>query len=65
LVDENEIKSMGWFVLGQISCLFLPPGGSMVPRYVVRFLLNEKAQILKLNLQPPKLYNKYAHIWNP
>jgi hypothetical protein len=29
---------------GEISCRFLPPGGNLVPRYVLSFLFSEKSQ---------------------
>ncbi len=29
---------------GEISCRFLPPGGIMVPRYILSFLFSEKSQ---------------------
>jgi hypothetical protein len=38
----DETKTMG-----EISCQFLPPGGSMVPRYILQLLFSEKSQNCK------------------
>jgi hypothetical protein len=49
---------------GGISCQFLPPGGSVVPRYLLKLLFSEKSQNCKKTQQPLKLEKKFAQIWN-
>ncbi len=45
-----------------MSCKFLTPGGSMVPRYISKLLV--VSQMLNTQ-QPLKLEKTQAHIWNP
>ncbi len=40
---SQERKSRGDTMRG-ISCQFLPPGGSIIPRYVLQLLFREKSQ---------------------
>jgi hypothetical protein len=42
----DETKTMG-----EISCQFLQPGGSMVPRYILQLLFSEKSQKQPLKLE--------------
>jgi hypothetical protein len=47
--------------LGQISCQFLPPGGSMGPRYVLQLLFCENFAKVSLTQLPLKLEKKKEH----
>ncbi len=41
---KGGLNGKEWSKWGEISCQFLPPGGGIVPRYVLQLLFSEKSK---------------------
>jgi hypothetical protein len=44
ILVQEKAKVLFKLAMGEISCHYLPPGGSIVPRYVLQLLFSEKSQ---------------------